>query len=186
MKVARFYLLLLPFLLSFSAPPKLVKMKVNDDLTISVPENFREMTDDEIVKFYLTSRKPAKVFCDPTRKVQIAVSSSDTPWGDDVNLLSKVYKKSILNTYPKVSFSKEEVLTVKKKKFALFEFVGEIEPEENAIKQQDKVSQYHMMLYAVHKEQIIVVNFNCPASLKKNWSETAYEIMKSVKFSSLI
>lgn len=171
------------------APPKLVKVKINEDLTLSVPETFIEMSEDEMAKFYMTSKKPAAVFCEQSeKKIQVAVSSGDTPWGDDVELLQKIYRKSISNSYPKVTFLKEEIFSIKKKKFALFEFIGEVAAEENPItpKEAEKVSQYHLMLYGVHNEQIIIINFNCPSSKMKIWSRTAREIMKSVKLERIL
>lgn len=166
--------------------PKLVKTKVSDEITISIPEDFREMTDDEIAKNYFIGRRPLKVFTDPSVKVNLGINESETPWGDDIDLLQKVYKKGITNAYPKLEMIKEEVWVIKKKKFAVFEFIGEVEPDENAIVQQAKYSKYHLILYTSFNDKVMIFNFSCASSQRKKWEGKAQQIMKSIRLSNLL
>jgi hypothetical protein len=156
-------------------------------ISISIPKNFYEMNNDEIVAKYFTQKRPVAVFTDPNKTVDIGVNISETPWGEeDIHLLKGFYKTSIKNSYDYVKFLREEIITVNGRKGVVIEFLGQLNQDPNAIIKRGAKSRYHCMFYTVSDYRIISYNFNCPGTDYKTWQPIAQSCMLSIKISGKI
>jgi hypothetical protein len=167
-------------LLAF-APPKLVKRKLSEEVTIKMPADFRPMTDDEIAARYFTYKKPTAMFTDENVKVDFGLNINDTEWKyKDLEMMKNFYKASMLRMFSKVTMLQEKMLTINKYQFAAFEFVSEIKSEEGDIRQLKPLRTYTYMLYTIYADKAIVLNFSCPEALKEKWQPVAQEMMQTV------
>ena len=63
------------FCLAFQDVPKLKKTKLTDRISVSLPEDFHAMTDDEIAAKYFVTRKPATSYASPDRQANVGSPS---------------------------------------------------------------------------------------------------------------
>ena len=165
----------------------LKKTKLNDKISISLPETFRPMTENEIVSSYTIYRKPLAMYLDDRDpKVHLGVNTSASRWSNsDMDMLKDFYKATIFDMYSKVEFIQEDVKEIDGKKFAVFEFSSVMKPtekeQETAVVVMRPVRQYYYIQYTVVDGKVMIFNFSSPMRLQKYWSETAKKMMQSVK-----
>lgn len=168
-----FSLVLISFLsLDFGFAQKLSRRKISEGITVSLPKDFLIMSDDDIALKYPSSKKPLAMYTSLDRNVDFGLNVSKAKWpGQDLNLLKGVYRATILELYPKVDIINEEVKTVNKKDFIVFEFNSQFESQR----------KYTYLMYALVKDKVYLFNFTCPQPLKDKWQPTAHSIMNSIK-----
>lgn len=187
-----------------TTPPKLVKRKMCDEVVVKMPENFRIMTDEELAQKYFTYKKPTAMFTDERGKVNFGVNINDTEWDyKDLEMMKSFYKSSLMRTFTRVTYEKtgtnkegedivkenretsmtmlqEGIKTINKHRFIYFEFTSEVKPEQYEVKKDGSVRMYSYMLYTIHKEKALIINFSCPEVLKNQWQTVATEMMETV------
>jgi hypothetical protein len=177
------------FLLSLSiitlfafSPTKLVKTKVTEGVTISLPPELQPMTPDDITLRYPSVRAPLAAFTDINRTLDFSVNISATQWPDsDLEMASKFFKASITNLFDRVDFIDEGIHTVHKKKFIFFEFESRVNGNKMNLGEQQPVFRYTYIQYLIEPNRSLVISFNCPKAMKDDWQETVRTMMKSVK-----
>jgi hypothetical protein len=87
-------------------PDKYKRKRVGEGVTLLVPTNFVEMSDEEIATKYFTPKRPLAIFRSPDRKAEIGVNSSIFEWGEvgmesemNMELLKGFYKGAIANSF---------------------------------------------------------------------------------------
>lgn len=170
------------FALISADKPKLVKMKVSDGLTVSIPQDWRPMDGLDFTERYPSVRAPLAAYTNEERLVDFSVNVSASQWPDtDLDLAQKFFKASIMNSFDRVIMINEGVQEISKKKFIFFEFESRV----NGIKQRegfaDPVLKYTYIQYLIEPGKALVFSFNCPNRDKAEWQETARLMMKSVK-----
>ncbi len=187
-----------------TTPFKLVKRNLCEEVQAKVPDNFHQMTDEELARKYYTYKKPTAMFTDEKGKIDFGVNINDTEWEyKDLPILKSFYKSSLLRTFTTITLEKagknqkgedivkekretslemlqEGIKTINKHQFIYFEFLSEVKPDQYAVKQESSMRMYSYMLYTIHKEQALIVNFSCPEYLRKQWQPTAAEMIESV------
>lgn len=162
--------------------PDLVKTKVADGITVSLPSSFTPMTRDEINQKYISYRKPLALYTSQDKLTDFGVNRSVTQWGeDDLELLKSFYRSSIGNLYDDVNFIEEKIEEINKISFVVFEFTSTINPDRNAVIKQNAIKKYTYLQYAIVNGKTVLLNFTCPAEQMEKWRQTAMEIMQSVK-----
>lgn len=162
--------------------PKMKKVKLTEGVTAQMPEEFRPMTDDEIAQRYFTYRKPVALFTDRRAVVDFGLNISATTWKyEDLLILKSFYKASIMQMFTNVNMLKEEIEEVNGRKYAVFEFISEVRSEPNAIVKRPSKVSYSYLLYTVVGENVHIINFTCPAEVRKEWRPVAQAMMKTVK-----
>jgi hypothetical protein len=123
------------------------------------------------------------MYTNPDRVVDFGFNQTQTRWRhEDLPLLQKFYKSSIVSLYSKVNFIQETTATVNKRNFVVFEFISElVDEDQNSLKKGSVVKQYSYMQYTIENNKVLVFNFTCPANLKKEWQEIARQVMATVK-----
>ena len=164
--------------------PKLVKVKVSDAITVSIPQGWNAMDDLDFTQRYPSVRAPLAAYTNLDRTIDYSVNISATRWPDnDLAMAQKFFKASVLSMFDRVEMIQEGVYEVNKKKFIFFEFDSRV----NGTRQegfQDPVLRYTYIQYLVEPGQTLVFSFNCSRREKQDWQETARLMMKSVKVKS--
>lgn len=177
------------FLLSFAiialfafSPSKLVKTKINDQITVSLPQELQPMTPEDIVQRYPSVRAPLAAYTDLNRTLDFSVNISATQWPDgNLEMASKFFKSGITNLYDRVDFISEGIHTVHKKQYIYFEFESRVNGNKMKQGEQQPVYRYTYIQYLVEPKRTLVMSFNCPKGMREDWQETTHAIMKSVK-----
>ena len=160
-------------------PQKLIKVKLDDSLTIYIPEDFTPMTPEDMQQRYSSHRKPIALYTDPQRIVDYGINRSYSVWQEgDLEMLKQFYQASILDLYDSVTFIGNGIRTVNKHEFVYFEFESTILPENDF---QRSVTKYTYLMYALSGGTTFLFNFTCPIYLKDEWQQTAHAMMDKIK-----
>ena len=176
-------LVLFALLLFISSPQsKLVKTKINDRITVSLPIDFFEVPETELASKYISYRNPIAAYTDISTKIDFVVNNSVAKWRpSDIELMKSFYKTNIAALYDKVDFIAEKTEEINKRDFVVFEFISTILPDENSFRNEPPVVRYNYLQYVIVKGDIFLFNFNAPVSLKDQWYYTVHEMMHSIK-----
>lgn len=164
------------------APPKMVKVKIANGITIMIPKDWRAMDGLDFNERYPSVRAPLAAYTNPERLVDFSVNISATQWPDtDIEMAKGFFKASILNTFDKVDILSEGVRDYRGKKLIYFEFNSRI----NGVRKQEElrnpVLQYSYIQYYIESGRTLVFAFNCPTRLQPEWQETAKKMMHAIK-----
>ncbi|CAN5899063.1 hypothetical protein BH24BAC1_BH24BAC1_26210 [soil metagenome] len=179
----RYSVFLLGFLLVFSSftAPKLVKTTINKQISLSLPKEFTIMPDEGIAQKYPAQRKPLAVYTSPNGQVDLAVSQRPASFKkSDLAMAKEFYKASLLSMYSDVEFIREEITPINKQEFVVFEFVSTVK-DERKTSNLSPVRRYTIVQYTIIGNQLTIFTFNVPFMLKRDWQETAQQVMASVK-----
>lgn len=172
---------LIAILLMGADRPKLVKVKVNDTITVSIPQGWNAMDALDFSQRYPSVRAPLAAYTNLDRTIDFSVNISATRWPDtDLEMAQKFFKASVMSMFDRVDMIEEGIHEVNKKKFIFFEFDSRI----NGTRQEglkDPVLRYTYIQYLVEPGKTLVFSFNCSRREKQDWQETARTMMKNVK-----
>lgn len=162
--------------------PKLVKTKVNEKITVSIPQGWRPMDDLDFTQRYPSVRAPLAAFTDEQRMVDFAVNLSATQWPNaDLEMVKSFFKASLINMFDRVDMQAEGIREVNGKQFIFFEFDSRVNGNRQQEGFTDPVLKYTYIQYLVEPGRTLVFSFNSPRRLKDDWQETARAMMKAVK-----
>lgn len=162
--------------------PKLVKTKVNESITVSIPQGWRPMDDMDFTQRYPSVRAPLAAYTSEDRMVDFSINISATQWPDaDLALAQQFFKASLMNTFDRVEMIDQGIQEINKKKFVFFEFESRVNGNKQQEGFKDPVLRYTYIQYLVESKRTLVFSFNCPKRLKEDWQETARLMMKNVK-----
>ncbi|MDP4680044.1 MAG: hypothetical protein NWS46_06710 [Cyclobacteriaceae bacterium] len=157
-------------------------MKINESISMSIPQDFRPMTNDEIADRYFTTKRPMALFTDPSLTADLGVNKSITNWAEkDIEIMKSFQKSSIYSLYDNINMLSEGIQEVNGRKFAYFEFVSSVKDEDNAFVRKGDINKYTYIQYAIINGQSLVFNFTCPSRNKDMWQEKVGQIMKSIE-----
>ncbi len=180
--MSRKFLLLLPLVFLSSGDIKLVKVKVNRNITISVPKDWRPMDDLDFSQRYPSVRAPLAAFTDENRLVDFSVNISATRWPDaNLELASRFFKSSLTNMFDRVTMISEGIHEIRGQSYIYFEFESRVNGSRDDLANADPVLKYSYIQYLVQPERTLVFSFNCPRRDRQTWEGTAKEMMQAVK-----
>lgn len=166
---------------------KYVKTKVNNDISLQLPEDFTPMSPEDLMLKYVSTKTPVAVYTDFSRSVDLGINVAYSRWNEeDLEIMRSFYKSNIMGLYSEVHFIKEEIENINGKDFAVFEFVSSVIDEEGTTVRQSSISKYIRIQYTIVKSKTVLFNFSCPASQKDKWAPVAKEILESVKISKTL
>jgi hypothetical protein len=177
----RFFLLISLLLVGFDQP-KLVKTKVADGITVSIPQGWRPMDALDFTDRYPSVRAPLAAYTNEERLVDFSVNISATRWPDtNLEVAKQFFKSSISNMVDRVEMISEGIEEVHGKKYVFFEFESRING--NAAKEglRDPVLRYSYLQYLVEPGRTLVFSFNCPRRERESWQPVARAMMKTIK-----
>lgn len=178
----KYFFLILFLAGSLISAAQLRPVKISDHITVSLPEDFRPMTEQEINAKYVYTRRPMALYTDYGASVDFWVNRAKNQWTEgDLDILKDFYKANIASLYDEVDFSRESVEEINGRRFAVFEFSALIKPEEDAITNDKPLRTYNYIQYTIINSNSLVFSFSCPAQHKSKWVEIAPRIMQSVE-----
>lgn len=164
------------------APDKLIKTKVAEGITISLPPELSPMTTDDIVQRYPSVRAPLAAYTDLNRTLDFSVNISATQWPDaNLEIAQKFFKASFSSFYDRIDMIDEGIHDVHKKKLVYFEFESRVNGNKMTLGEQQPVFRYTYIQYLIEPNRTLVFTFNCPKSSKEDWQETVRAMMKTVR-----
>jgi hypothetical protein len=176
-----FLVLALFSLFGFSGQ-KMVKTKISDGISVSLPEGFAPMTPEDIIQRYPSVRAPLGAYTNPDRLVDFCANVSATQWPDgNAEVAKKFFKSTIYTMYDKVEMISEGIITLHKKKFFYFEFDSRVNSDRKNVGTQDALMRYTYIMYNVKPERTLVFSFNCTKEQKEDWQPVAKSIMNSIR-----
>lgn len=163
--------------------PKLVKMKVNDKITVSIPNGWRPMDDLDFSQRYPSVRAPLAAYTDDQRLVDFSVNISATQWPDgDKPMAKQFFKASLMNMFDRVDMIKEGIQEIQGKEYIYFEFESRVNGDKKEEGTKDPVLKYTYIQYLIEPGQkTLVFTFNAPRRLREEWQETARAMMLKIK-----
>ena len=172
-------LLAITAICGFGLDEKMVKVKITDEIDCLLPQSFYLMGDGDITRRMPASKKPMVAYSDQSQLVDFVVTRATVSWEkEDINIAKDFYKANISHLYDEVEFTKEEVITIDKRQFAVFEFNSLMKGDQLSKK---NIRKYAYLQYTIVDHQTIVFAFNAPYHLRGKWSATAKNIMNSLK-----
>jgi hypothetical protein len=175
-------LILLLALAMVSSASKLVKTKVNDEITVSLPTDFFPMTPEDIAQRLPSVRAPLGAYTNQDRIVDFSVNISATQWPDaDQEIAAKFFKAALYNLYDKVDMISEGTHEIHKKKYICFEFESRINANRRVEGGSEPLLKYTRIQYLVEQGRTLVFSFSCPRNVREEWQGMSDEIMKSVR-----
>ena len=166
---------------------KYLKTKVNDDITISLPQDFIAMSPEDISRNFLSSKDPVAAYTDFSRTVNLGINTAYSQWNkEDLEIMTSFYKSNIMQLYDEVQFITEEIKEINGKEFAVFEFVSSVADEEGTTVTQSAISKFVRIQYTIVNQKTLLLNFSCPARQRDKWAPIAKEILESVKISKTL
>lgn len=168
--------------LSASAPDKLVKTKIGDNITVALPPTLYPMTPEDISQRFPSVRAPLGAFTSQDRVVDFSVNISATQWrGGDEDIARQFFKAALFNLYDKVDIIDEGLNELHKKRFIFFEFESRVNANRRLEGGTEPILKYTYIQYLVEPGRTLVFTFSCPRALRPEWQETAREMMKTVR-----
>ena len=179
-KTFSFLALVLVLLTAQTQPAKLKKVKINKTITVSLPDEFEVMPDEGIAAKYPAARKPIAAFVSKNGQVDFVVSSKHSPFHKDgLDVMQKVYRASIMSMYTDVKFIRDEIKTINKQDYIVFEFTSEVRDESTS--GRAPVRKYSIAQYTILKGELTIFTFHAPQMMMKQWQPIANEVMNSIK-----
>ncbi len=169
-------------LLAFQVPVQLKKTKISDHISVNLPENFRQVGEQELSEKYVSTRPPIALYTSQDGLVDFSVNLSATQWQHfDLPLVKDFYKASLSTLYSELKMIKEEVVEVNKHQMAIFEFIGTVAGEETAVRRTNAISKYTYIAYALVNGKVVVCTLTAPAKLQQSWAPVAEEMMNTIR-----
>ena len=168
-------------LLAFDQP-KLVKTKVAEGITASIPAGWRPMDGLDFTERYRSVRAPLAAYTNEERTIDFSINISATQWPDaNVDVAKSFFKASVKNMFDRVDFISEGTVDIKGKKYFYFEFESKMNGNPAKQEQKDPVMKYTYQQYLVEPDRTLVFSFNCPRRDREEWQPVAKAIMKSLR-----
>jgi hypothetical protein len=185
MKTNISFLIVAVFLCSFQQV-KLVKTKVNDAITIYLPQDFTAMSSADIERGFESAKLPVAEYTDFSRAVDLGINVAYSQWNpEDLEIMRSFYKSNILGLYDEVQFIKEDTEEINGRIYAVFEFISSVYDDDDSIN-MSPVSKYTRIQYTIVKGKTVLFNFTAPAREREKWEPVANQILQSVKISKTL
>jgi hypothetical protein len=166
---------------------KYVKTKVHEGITIALPQEFSPMDEQELNRKFMGGKPPVAAFSDYSKTIDLGVNIAYSRWNEeDLRIMKSFYKANILGLYDEVEFLTESIEDINGRKFAVFEFVSTVNDVEGTTINQNSISKFIRIQYAIVKGKTVLFNFSCPARVREQWAPIARQTLQSVKISKTL
>lgn len=171
-----------------------VKTDINGKFKIDLPATFEAQSEEVIIQEYGMVRVPEAVykekdFRDVVMSFSVRVDSinstinykSQENKSDSLDLVieKSFYKASLSGLYNEINFIKDEVTTINKRQFMLFEFTSMLEGENSkGVKLSSR--QYNYIAHGFKGKKKFIITFACPIELQEKWQPIAQKIIQSI------
>lgn len=179
----------LAFVFLSAAEPKLVTQKMVEGITVGMPKDFTQMSDEDIANKYPSTKKPVSMYTNLDRTVDFGLNISKSRWGGlDLSILKDIFHATIVESYDSVTFLQEDIITINGRPYVRYEY--------NSL--FDRTEGYHYLLISilaktvgeadVDKEKLapdnanhlLIFNFYCAKTYQAKYQKVARAMMESI------
>jgi hypothetical protein len=172
----------IPLLLLSLDQPRLTRVKISDDITVSIPRDWKPMDGLDFTERYPSVRAPLAAFTNEDRTVDYSVNISATRWPDaNLEIASKFFESSLRNMFDRVEMVEKGIREANGGKFIFFEFESRVNGNKNELGNADPVLRYTYQQYLIQPQRTLVFSFTCARRDRLAWEEAAEAMMKNVK-----
>lgn len=176
-------------LLLSATGPKLVSQKMVEGITVGMPKDFTQMSDEDIANKYPSTKKPVSMYTNIDRTIDFGLNISKSRWGGlDLNILKDIFHATIVESYDSVIFIQEDIVSINGRPYVRYEY--------NSL--FDKTEGYHYLLISilaktvgeaeVDKEKLapsnanhlLIFNFYCAKPYQEKYQTVARAMMQSI------
>ncbi len=154
-------------------PSKLEKKTLfGGNIEIMAPSNF-ELLDSSVIDYkYPSANKPKVVFSNVEMSINLAFSVKENASKSKINisLFTDIMATTLKDALPGSKVLDQGVVRQNGGDF------GYVEIRTKALDTQI----YNLMYFVITEEELIIVSFNCPMKLLKEWKPVAKDIMASL------
>lgn len=169
-------------LLSSFQSTKFNKIKINKQISILVPTDFVPVPEDQMATKFISYRAPLAAYTNMTAEIEFGINIATSFWRDsDIELMRSFYKTNIVNLYDNVNFLRDEIRTINRRKFVVFEYISTVNPEHRTVLNDPPVIKYTYIEYAIIRGQVYLIDFSSPSDQKDLWRPIVQKVMESVK-----
>ena len=162
---------------------KMAKVKLYDGrIKMKIPADWIEMSVEDIIMRYPSIRNPVASYTSLDRLSDFNAKVSATRWIDeDKELALQFFKASIYDLFDKVTVIGEGIKEINGREFIYFEFESYLRGGQASSAER----KYSYILYYLEKGNTMVFSFRCPTRQKKEWYDTAHEMMESIRIKNI-
>ena len=158
------------------------KIKINNQISILIPNGFIPVPEDEIASKFISYRAPLAAYTNERADIEFGINTSTSFWRDtDVDLMKSFYRSNILNLYDNVNFIQNDIQTINKRKFVVFEYISTIYPDKRSVLLDPPIIKYTYIQYTIIRGQVYLFDFSSPSDQKDIWEPIIQKMMGSVK-----
>jgi hypothetical protein len=130
----------LAFVFLSASGPKLKVRKMVEGITVAMPKDYTQMSDDDIANKYPSTKKPVSMFTNLDRTVDFGLNISKSRWGGlDLRILKDVFRSTIIQSYDTVMFIQEDIISINGRPYVRYEY--------NSL--FDNTQGYHYLLISI-------------------------------------
>lgn len=130
----------LAFVFLSAGEPKLKTQKMVEGITVAMPKDFTQMSDDDVASKYPSTKKPVSIFTNLDRTVDFGLNISKSRWGGyDLQILKDIFRSTIVESYDTVMFIQEDIISINGRPYVRYEY--------NSL--FDKTQGYHYLLISI-------------------------------------
>jgi hypothetical protein len=128
-----------------------------------------------------TGRKTIAAYHSTESDVVLAVNTNSFKWeASELDVLRSFYRASHRNLYDEIQYLNDTIKEIKGRSYLVFEFVGKIIDEENALRGSKIVTNYNYIQYTPYGEYILLFSFLSPNRKANYWRHVVKEIMENI------
>jgi len=180
--MSRNLVFLLFFFLLSGQQYKLVKVKIDKNISVKLPADFLPVPEADIGSKYISYRSPIALYSNSTKEVDFSLNLSLTKWqSSDLELVQSFYKSNIANLFDNIEFFSEHIEEINDRKYIVFEFISSISETQSVLRQGATIKKYYYIQYTLMEGHAFVFSFSSPQRTMNEWRSVAGEIMHTVK-----
>jgi len=161
---------------------RLVKVKIDKNITVKLPSDFAPVPESEVGSKYISYRSPIALYSNSTREVDFSVNFSVSRWqSSDLDMIQSFYKSNISNLFDNVEFLNDTIEEINDRKYIVFEFTSSISETQSVLRQGATIKKYYYIQYTLMKGSVLIFSFSTPQRIMHEWHSTAGNIMHSIK-----
>ncbi len=183
-----FWIAFLPLLVTIFAfttkKVKLERQNINRRVIMLIPSDFAKLLEEDIVKDYGMQKMPLAMYTNDIGDVTVTISETIDSLGNsslvfsgakkekrtvhDLAIEKSFRKSSIMSSFEKVTFLKDEVRELNKVPFIILEFDSKLVGK-NKHEEEVETEMYNYILYGYRKNRSYIINIACPLHKKAEW-----------------
>lgn len=169
-------------LFGYAQSHSLKKIKINKEITVSLPDELVPMSEGQRIQKYVSNREPIAMYTSIDGFTDFGININSSNWTTgDYDVLRKFYRSGILNLYDDVDFYQDTVQYFDERQFITFEFRGSLYGKEDSFRKNQSVNKYVYIAYTIQEDRVLLFNLSTPYAYRNQWRQTAQSIMESIK-----